>query len=88
MPVISRFFGIVVTMYQERGRHERPHFHARYAEFKASIAIDPPVVMAGALPRRQERLVLAWAELHRDELLENWRRLGDEQSVLWIAALQ
>lgn len=88
MPVISRFFGIVVTMYQETGRHERPHFHARYAEFKASIAIDPPVVMAGTLPRRQERLVLAWAELHRDELMENWRRLGEDQSVIWIAALQ
>ena len=88
MAVLSRFFGIIVTMYQERGQHERPHFHARYAEYKASIAIDPPVVMAGSLPRRQERLVLAWAELHRDELLENWRRLDDDESTLMIAALR
>lgn len=88
MPVISRFFGIIITMYWETGRHERPHFHARYAEYKASIAIDPPVVMAGFLPRRQERLALAWAELHRDELLENWRRLSREESPLLIAALQ
>ncbi|MBP8107515.1 MAG: DUF4160 domain-containing protein [Caldilineaceae bacterium] len=77
-----------MTMYRETGRHERPHFHARYAEFKASIAIDPPVVMAGSLPRRQERLALAWAELHRDELLENWRRLGDDELPLMIAVLQ
>ncbi|MBP7962973.1 MAG: DUF4160 domain-containing protein [Caldilineaceae bacterium] len=77
-----------MTMYHEPGRHERPHFHARYAEFKASIAIDPPVVMAGSLPRRQERLALAWAELHRDELLENWRRLGDDELPLMIAVLQ
>jgi len=75
-------------MYQEKGQHERPHFHARDAEHKASIAIDPPVVMAGSLPRRQERLVLAWAELHRDELLENWRRLDDDESTLTIAALR
>ena len=88
MTVLSRFFGIIVTMYQERGRHERPHFHARYAEYKASIAIDPPVIMAGSQPRRQERLVLAWAELHRDELLENWRRLDDDESTLVIAALR
>jgi hypothetical protein len=44
--------------------------------------------MAGFLPRRQERLVLAWAELHRDELLENWQRLSDDNSPLMIAALQ
>lgn len=75
-------------MYQEQGKHERPYFHARYSEFKASIAIDPPVILAGALPRRQERLALAWAELHRDELLDNWRRLREDKSVLWIAALQ
>jgi len=88
MPILSRFFGIVVTMYQEKGQHERPHFHARYAEYKASIAIDPPVVMAGSLPRRQERLVLAWAELHQNELLENWRRLGEDEEMLTIAALR
>ena len=88
MPVLSRFFGIIVTMYHERGQHERPHFHARYGEYKASIAIDPPVVMAGSLPRRQERLVLAWAELHRDELLENWRRLDNDEPMLMIAALR
>lgn len=75
-------------MYWETGRHERPHFHARYAEYKASIAIDPPVVMAGSLPRRQERLVLAWAELHRDELLANWQRLSHNEQALMIAALQ
>ncbi|MDR0415921.1 MAG: DUF4160 domain-containing protein [Propionibacteriaceae bacterium] len=29
-------------------------------------------VIAGALPARQLKLVLAWAVIHRDELLRDW----------------
>jgi hypothetical protein len=50
-----------------------PHFHARHAEGSAKIRIDQVEVLDSSLPRRQLRLVLAWAELHQDELLENWR---------------
>jgi hypothetical protein len=73
MPEVSRFFGIVVTMYWEAGApHRTPHFHVRYEDYRASYGIDPVVQLAGALPRRQQRLVEAWAELHQAELLANW----------------
>lgn len=73
MPVISMFYGIVIRMYfLEDARHGTPHIHARYAPHEASIRIDDGEVLAGNLPRRQLRLVQAWIELHRDELMSDW----------------
>ena len=76
MPEIARFFGIVVRMYAEAGEsHHRPHFHAYYHDAVGVYAIDNVERVAGSLPRRQERLVLAWAELHEQELRRNWKQL-------------
>ena len=73
MPSISRFFGIVISMYfLDRGKHSAPHFHARYAGYEASIAIADGALLAGVLPPRQMKLVAAWVEIHRDELMQNW----------------
>ncbi len=52
--------------------HRAPHIHARYAEFEASVRIADGEVLAGELPRKQLRLVQAWIELRRDELLADW----------------
>ena len=52
--------------------HNLPHIHAKYAEFEASIGIDEGAILAGDLPRKQLRLVQAWIELRRDELLADW----------------
>lgn len=52
--------------------HNLPHIHAKYAEFEASIGIDDGEVLSGELPRKQLRLVQAWIELHRDELMADW----------------
>jgi hypothetical protein len=72
VPTISRFFGITVAMYFDD--HGPPHFHARHAEGEAKVRTDTLEVIETTLGRRQLRLVLAWAELHQDELHENWRR--------------
>jgi hypothetical protein len=69
VPELSRFYGIVIRMFTESGApHQRPHFHAFYQEHAAAFAIDPPELIAGSLPRRQRRLVEAWAELHQLDL--------------------
>ena len=74
MPELARFYGIIITIYLEVDEpHQVPHFHVRYNEYQASYGIDPVAQLAGALPRRQQRLVEAWAELHQVELAENWR---------------
>ncbi len=70
MPEISRFFGIVVTMFYND--HLPPHFHLRYAENRAQMNIETLEVIEGQLPRRALALALEWAELHRSELRADW----------------
>lgn len=60
-------------MYYAPAEHNPPHFHAYYNEYKATVDIDSIEVMQGELPRRQLRLVKAWADLHQDELRANWQ---------------
>jgi hypothetical protein len=76
LPEISRFFGIVIRMFAEsRAPHHRPHFHA-YSQGQVGIfAIDAVELVGGELPARETRLVVAWAEIHRQELLDNWNAL-------------
>jgi hypothetical protein len=64
--------GIAITMYFDD--HPPPHFHARASGHSAKVRIDTLEVMANDLPHRELRLVLAWAELHIDELDRNWLR--------------
>jgi len=76
LPEICRFFGIVIRMFAEPGGpHHRPHFHAYYQDSVAIVAIDRIEVIAGGLPRKQQRLVEAWAEIHLDELSGDWALL-------------
>lgn len=76
MPELARFYGIIIRMFAEpTAAHRRPHFHAYYQEHAAIIAIDDVELIGGTLPRKQERLVLGWAELHLQELLDDWSLL-------------
>jgi hypothetical protein len=76
MPEISRFYGIIIRMFAEAGgEHHRPHFHAYCQKDSLVVAIETIEILGGSLPPRERRLVEAWAELHRDELLDDWRRL-------------
>jgi hypothetical protein len=73
MPILSMFYGVVIRMYPtDNEQHKLPHIHARYAEFEASISLVDGQVLAGELPQKQLRLVWAWLELHKDELIADW----------------
>ena len=69
MPIISRFFGIVIFM--NYNDHLPPHFHARYQDQEVTVEIETGVVQ-GRMARRELRLVLEWSEQHQEELLNNW----------------
>jgi hypothetical protein len=89
MPEICRFFGIIIRMFVEVGAaHHTPHFHAYYQDQVGIYGIAPIKRIAGGLPNRQERLVLAWAELHQDELLANWRVLQEGHPPVKIKPLK
>ena len=86
MPTISRFYGILIQMFFD-DKHG-PHFHAVYAEYKASIEIGSGKIIAGKLPRHARHLVLEWAKTHQSELLENWERARREEPLKPIAPLE
>lgn len=88
MPELSRFFGIIIRMYAEAGGpHHVPHFHAYYQDEVGIYSLDPIELIAGSLPKRQRRLVEAWAELHQTELLKDWQLLQEGHKPLPIKPL-
>lgn len=78
MPEICRFLGIVITMLYDD--HNPPHFHAEYGQYRISVEIKSMVV-EGRFPPRALKAVLEWAELHVDDLLEDWE-LASQHEVL------
>ena len=70
MPEISRFLGIIISMYFDD--HNPPHFHIRYNDYRAVMDIRTLNVLQGDLPAKVRGLVEEWAEEHLDELLEMW----------------
>lgn len=72
MPVLCRFYGIVIRMYFQQAEHNPPHFHALYGEDMAEIVIRTGEVLEGHLPPKALAMVREWASIHKDELLNMW----------------
>jgi hypothetical protein len=72
MPTISMFYGIIIRMYFAIKEHNSPHIHVYYQSETASININTLELLQGKIPSKQMRMVLAWIEIHKDELLANW----------------
>jgi hypothetical protein len=89
VPTISMFYGILVLMYfYDNKQHSRPHIHAEYGEYEASIAIDDGSVLAGNLPSSKLKLVQAWIEIHREDLLVDWKLAVAGEPVFKIDPLR
>jgi hypothetical protein len=72
MPELSRFYGIIIKMlYSDNVQHNKPHFHAYYGNYSASVGVDGELI-SGSLPVKQLKLVQAWAVLHEEELYTAW----------------
>ena len=70
MPEISRFYGVIIYMFFNG--HVPPHFKAKYGEFEANFLIENGSLWNGDFPIGKSKLVQAWAEIHKDELLDMW----------------
>lgn len=89
MPTISMFFGIVVYMYlMDNKQHHLPHIHTRYQGMNASISIEDGSLLDGQIPPGKLRLVQAWVEIHREELLADWDLAISGELPFKIAPLQ
>lgn len=78
MPEICRFYGIIIAMFYDE--HNPPHFHARYGGHKVSIDIRSLSVLDGKFPPRALGLVVEWASLHQNELMEDWNLARNQKS--------
>jgi hypothetical protein len=72
MPVIARFFGIIVKMYFSQSEHGAAHFHAIYGEYNGVFRIDTLELIEGDLPERAQKLIREWASLYQTELQRIW----------------
>ena len=74
MPELSRFYNIVVKMiFKDDSQHHKPHVHVYYNEYEASVGLDGEL-LAGSIPVKQLKLVLAWLAIHEDELYSAWNK--------------
>ena len=85
MPVISRFYGILIAMYFND--HNPPHFHAKYSGYEALFDFEG-TILEGELPKRAVHFVQEWISLHKDELHANWERARSGQPLDDIAPLE
>lgn len=88
MPTISMFYGIIIRMYYAPGEHPPLHFHVYYSEYKATVNIRTAEIIEGNLPEKQAKLVLAWTELHQDELMANWYLVMNGEVPFRVQQLQ
>jgi hypothetical protein len=71
MPVITKFYGIIIKMYFND--HGKPHFHALYNEFNGVFQIEDLKMIEGDLPNKAKELVTEWGRLYKNDLLEMWK---------------
>ena len=89
MPVISMFYGIIVSLYFfDAKEHKAPHIHARYQDEEIVLAIPDGGLLAGKLNPAKLKLVQAWIEIHKDELMADWQLAVEGQAVFKIEPLK
>ncbi len=89
MTVISMFYGIIISMYFfDTRRHHLPHIHVKYQDQEAVVSISSGEVLEGELKTNRLKLVEAWIEIHRDELLADWELATQGQPVFKIDPLK
>ncbi len=89
MPTISLFFGITIYLYFfDNERHKLPHIHAKYQGDEAVFSIETGEVLQGNLPPSKAKLVAAWIEIRREDLMANWELAVNGLSPLPIDPLR
>lgn len=73
MPTISMFYGLIVYMYyMDNKQHNLPHIHVKYQGDEVIVAIPDGKILEGGIPPAKLKLLLAWIEIHQDELMADW----------------
>ncbi len=86
MPTLSRFYGISILM--RFNDHAPPHFHAQYGDAELVVGVAPVTILRGDAPVRVRSMVIEWAALHQQELLDDWDRCRRSEPPQPIAPLE
>lgn len=89
MPAISMFYGIIIYMYfMDNKQHKMPHIHAKYQYFEVIVGLPDGNVLEGSIPIAKMKLLQAWIELHKDELIADWELAVSGQQPYKIEPLR
>lgn len=89
MPVISMFYGLIVSMYYlDTKQHNLPHIHVKYGELEAIYQIPDGILLEGNLPKNKLKLIEAWIEIHKEDLMANWQLAVTGNKVFTIDPLK
>lgn len=86
MPIICMFRGIKIFINWRD--HRPPHFHAIYGGDEVLVLINEIEVLEGQMPNKQLKMLLGWAALHQEELMENWNLAEQKQDMFQIEPLR
>jgi hypothetical protein len=89
MPIISMFYGIIVRMFfLDNKRHKKPHIHASFQEHEIVLSLPDGRLIEGKFPGNKLKLLHAWVEIHRDELMADWDLASNGEAVFKIDPLK
>lgn len=89
MPIISQFYGIIIRIYfNDSEKHHLEHIHVQYNEYDAVFSIQKAILLEGYLPSKQQKLVIAWIEIHKDELFALWKVSQNDGEIFKIDPLK
>ena len=88
MAIIAMFYGIIVSMYFfDNRRHKLPHIHVKYQGDETVLSIPEGEVLEGIINNKKLRLVQAWIEIHKDELIADWELASEDKTIFKIDPL-
>ncbi|MCH7731093.1 MAG: DUF4160 domain-containing protein [Candidatus Marinimicrobia bacterium] len=89
MAIISMFYGIIVSMYYlDEKKHHTPHIHVKYQDQEVVLSIPDGELIEGNLKSNKLKLVLAWIEIHRDDLMADWELAIHGENIFKIDPLK
>ncbi len=89
MAIISMFYGIIVSLYFfDNRQHKLPHIHVRYQALEAVFSIPDGQLIDGEIPQNKSRLVQAWIEIHKEDLMANWELASSRHEIFKIEPLR
>ena len=70
--LVGKENGISFVVHSNEHNHSIPHVHAKYGKYEISIAIESGEVLAGNLPRKNQKIAREWVLTNQTKLLSDW----------------